>query len=71
MTPDPDHDTDLDDGPPEDPAARDAERRRVEERITVISNWLIQGRCGDDSECIEAKTLELRALQARRAKTSG
>lgn len=42
------------------------ELRRIEERITVISNWLIQGRCGDDAECIAARMLELRALQERR-----
>lgn len=71
MTPGVNHDTDPGQVLPEDPAARDAERRRVEERITVISNWLIQGRCGDDAECIAAKTQELRALQARRARMSG
>jgi hypothetical protein len=54
-----------------DEVAADAELRRIEERITVLSNWLIQGRCGDDAECIAAKTLELRALQARREELRG
>jgi hypothetical protein len=61
----------ADPAPPEDPVDRDAELRRIEERITVISNWLIQGRCGDDAECIEAKSLELRTLQERRARLHG
>lgn len=52
-------------------AEPDAELRRIEERITVLSNWLIQGRCGDDAECIAAKTLELRALQAQRDRLRG
>jgi hypothetical protein len=46
---------------------RDGELRRIEERLEVVANWLIQGRCGDDDECAEARRLEIAQLQRRRA----
>jgi hypothetical protein len=55
----------------------DVERElaRISERIDVIANWLMQGRCGDDAECAEARRAEIRHLQAQRdrllADTSG
>ena len=45
----------------------DRELRRIEERIDVVANWLIQGRCGDDDECAAARRLEIEQLQRRRA----
>jgi|1185.fasta_scaffold74628_3 hypothetical protein len=47
--------------------SRDGELRRIEERLEVVANWLIQGRCGDDAECAEARRLEIAHLQRRRA----
>lgn len=46
---------------------RARELARIEERISVLANWLVQGRCGDDAECIAAKRLELESLNRKRA----
>jgi len=50
---------------------REHELRRISERIDVIANWLIQGRCGDDDECAKAKRLEIAQLRAQRDRLLG
>lgn len=50
-----------------DEQAHEHELARISERISVLGNWLIQGRCGDDAECIAARLLELEQLERRRA----
>jgi hypothetical protein len=45
---------------------REREIRRIDDRIVVIANWLIQGRCGDDADCAAAKQLEIDHLRRRR-----
>ena len=45
---------------------RERELRRISDRIDVVANWLIQGRCGDDDECAEAKRLEIAQLKRKR-----
>jgi hypothetical protein len=45
---------------------RERELARIAEEIDRHANWLIQGRCGDDSECADAKRALIAALQAKR-----
>jgi hypothetical protein len=45
---------------------RERELARISERITVVANWLIQDRCGDDAECVAARLLEMETLKRRR-----
>lgn len=54
--------------------AEEARRRelvRIDERIDMLANWLMQGRCGDSAECADAKRAEIRQLQERRAELVG
>ncbi|HEX5826649.1 MAG TPA: hypothetical protein VFY23_03955 [Candidatus Limnocylindrales bacterium] len=45
---------------------REARLAWLSAEIDREANWLIQGRCGDDTECAEAKRARIRQLEAER-----